>query len=278
MFLEEAREKKEDALALRKQMGDAFVPFVYELTYEQTYSIWGYLSFVSHKYVNLGGVHPTKTMESRTYHTNNNVELSVSELLMEDQLDVSLVKFVTDLFVDKLKEIAPESADIYTYDYVNEYLGYVQFYITHNSMVLYFNQGELAPYALGVISVEIPFDTGLFYVDSRNNYEAEHLIECEYDKEYEWRIFDYSKDKLEVTEKYTDYPPEEIFSEYYPVGLFTANVKGIKKGNADLVLAHVEKGKGLESAIQILLYRFSVDENNMLSLIINDEAWFLINK
>ena len=35
---------------------------------------------------------------------------------MEDQLDVSLVKFVTDLFVDKLKEIAPESADIYTYD------------------------------------------------------------------------------------------------------------------------------------------------------------------
>lgn len=52
------------------------------------------------------------------------MELSVSELLMEDQLDVSLVKFVTDLFVDKLKEIAPESADIYTYDYVNEYLGY----------------------------------------------------------------------------------------------------------------------------------------------------------
>ena len=277
-FLKEAREKKEDALSLRKQMGDAFVPFVYELTYEQTYSIWGYLSFVSHKYVNVGGVHPTKTMESRTYSTSYDVELSVSELLIEDQLDVSLVKFVTNLFVDKLKEIAPESADIYTYDYVNEHLGYVQFYITHNSMVLYFNQGDLAPYALGVISVEIPFDTGLFYIDSRHNYQSEHLIEREYDNGYEWRIFDYSKDKLEIKEQYTDYPPEEIYSEFYPVGLFTANVKGIKKGNADLVLAHVKKGEGLESATQIFLYRFTVDENNMLSLIINDEAWYLTGK
>ena len=277
-FLEEAREKKEDALALRKQMGDAFVPFVYELTYEQTYSIWGYLSFVSHKYVNLGGVHPTKTMESRTYHINNNVELSVSELLMEDQLDVSLVKFVTNLFVDKLKEIAPESADIYTYDYVNEYLGYVQFYITHNSMVLYFNQGELAPYALGVISVEIPFDTGLFYIDSRNNYKAEQLFECEYDNGYEWKVIDYTKDKLEITEKATDYPPEKIYSELYPVGLMQVTVKGIKKGNASLVMAHVEKGKGLETAIQIKKADLYVDENNMLSLITEDDAMYLSSK
>ena len=277
-FIEEARAKKEDALALRKQMGDAFVPFVYELTFEQTYSVWGYLSFTNHKYINVGGAHPTKTMESRTYSTSHDVELSVSELLMEEQLDVSLVKFVTNLFVDKLKEIAPESADIYTYDYVNEYLGYVQFYITHNSMVLYFNQGELAPYALGVISVEIPFDTGLFYIDSRNNYKAEQLFEREYDNGYEWKVIDYTKDKLEIKENSTNYPPEKIYSEYYPVGLMQVTVKGIKKGNADLVLAHVKKGEGLESATQIYLYSFYVDENNMLTLVINDEAWFLINK
>jgi hypothetical protein len=197
---------------------------------------------------------------------------------MEDQLDVSLVKFVTNLFVDKLKEIAPEATDIYTYDYVNENLGYVQFYITHNSMVLYFNQGELAPYALGVISVEIPFDTGLFYIDSRNNYKAEQLFEREYDNGYEWKVIDYTKDKLEITEKATDYPPEKIYSELYPVGLMQVTAKGIKKGNASLVMAHVEKGKGLETAIQIKKADLYVDENNMLSLITEDDAMYLSSK
>ena len=73
-------------------------------------------------------------------------------------LDVSLVEYITNLFVEKFKEIAPESADTYTYDYVKEYLGYVQFYLTKNSLVLYFNQGEIAPFVLGVISVEIPYE------------------------------------------------------------------------------------------------------------------------
>lgn len=277
-FIEEAKSKREDALALQKEMGEAFTPFVYELTFDQTYRIWGYLSFVNHKYINTGGVHPTKTMESRTYCEGYDEELSVSDVFIEESIDGSLVEYTTNLFVEKLKEVAPESADVYTYDYVKEYLGYLQFYLTKNSLVLYFNQGEIAPYALGVISVEIPYNPELLHIDARNNYKAEYEIECEYDDGYEWRIFDYAKDKLEITEESTDYPPEKIYSEYYPVGLFKAGVKGIKKGNADLVLAHVKKGEGLESATQIYLYQFFVDENNMLTLVSNDEAWFLINK
>jgi len=263
---------------LRKQMGDAFVPFVYELTYEQTYSIWGYLSFVSHKYVNLGGAHPSKIMESKTYHTSSETEISVSEVIDEEMLDVSLSDYVTTLFVDKLKEIAPESADTYTYDYVKEYIGYVQFYLTKNSLVLYFNQGDIAPYALGVISVEIPYDPEIFNIDMRHNYEAEHVFEREYEKGYEWRIFDYSKDKLVVAEETTDYSPEEILSEYYPVGLNKFTIKGIKKGDAALISAHVKKGEGIETATQIYISSFYVDENNMLTLVSEEDAMFLSNK
>ena len=277
-FIEEAKAKKDDALALRKEMGEAFTPFVFELTFEQTYSIWGSLSFTNHKYINVGGVHPTKTMESRTYCINAEAEMSISEVLIEEKLGVSLVEYATNLFVDKLKEIAPESAEIYTYDYVNEYLGYVQFYLTKNSLVLYFNQGEIAPYALGVISVEIPYEPELFHTDMRHNYEAEHVFEHEYDKGYEWRVFAYADDKLIVTEENTDYPPEEILSEYYPVGLNKVTVKGIKKGNAALILAHVKKGEGIETATQIYMSSFYVDENNMLTLVTEEEARFLINK
>ena len=277
-FIEEARAKKEDALILREQMGDAFTPFVYELTFEQTYRIWGYLSFTNHKYINAGGVHPTKTMESRTYCTSDKAEMSVSEVLIEERLGASLTEYVTNLFVEKFKEIAPESLDTLTYDYISEYLGYVQFYLTKNSLVLYFNQGEIAPYALGVISVEIPYVPEFFHIDVRHNYEDEYLFEREYDKGYEWKVFNYSEDKLTITEVATDYPTEEIYSEYYPVGLKQVTAKGIKKGNASLILAHVEKGKGLETATQIIKAVFYVDENNKLSLITEEEAMFLVKK
>ena len=274
-FIEEARAKKDDALMLRSEMEEKFIPFVYELTYEQIYSVWGYLSFVNYKYVDIGGAHPSTIMESKTYYINTEVEMSISDVIDERMLDVSLTEFVTNLFVDKLKEIDPQSADTYTYDYVKEYLGYVQFYLTKNSLVLYFNQGELAPYAQGVISVEIPYDPGLFTADMRHNYEEEHIFEHEYYEGYEWKIVDYPEDKLVITEENTDYLPEEIYSEYYPVGLYKANAKGIKKGNAAVILAHVKKGEGIETATQIYLSSFYIDEDNMLTLVTEEDAMFL---
>ena len=104
------------------------------------------------------------------------------------------------------------------------------------------------------------------------------MFEHEYDKGYEWRVFAYADDKLIVTEENTDYPPEEIYSEYYPVGLNKVTVKGIKKGNAALILAHVKKGEGIETATQIYISSFYVDENNMLTLVTEEEAMFLIGK
>ncbi|MBE7019233.1 MAG: DUF3089 domain-containing protein [Ruminococcaceae bacterium] len=277
-FIEEARAKKEDALTLKEQMGEDFKPFVYELTYEQPYRIWGYLSFINHKYVNIGGAHPSKIMDSRTYHVGSDAEMSVSEVIEESMLDASLSDYVTNLFVEKLKEIAPESSDVYTCDYVKEYLGYVQFYLTKNSLVLYFNQGEIAPYALGVISVEIPYAPQLFHTDMRHNYEAEHVFEYEYEKGYEWRVFAYSEDKLMVTEENTDYPPEEVPSEYYPVGLSKVTVKGKDKGNGTLILAHVTKGEGIETATQIYLSNFYIDDDHMLTLVAEEEAMYFIEK
>ena len=277
-FIEEARAKKQDAVDLRKEMGEAFTPFVFELTCEQTYRTAGNLSFINHKYINVGGVHPTKTMESRTYSVNTDEEMSISSVLVEEKLGVSLSEFITTLFVGKFKEISPEAAEIYTFEYVNEYLDHVGFYLTKNSLVLYFNQGEIAPYALGVISVEIPYDPELFYTDMRYNNETEHVFSYEYENGYEWRVIDYSMDKLEIAEENTAYPPEEILSEYYPVGISKISVKGIKKGNAAMLLACVKKGEGLESATKIYLSSFYVDGNNMLTLISEDDAMFLIGK
>ena len=55
-------------------------------------------------------------------------------------------------------------------------------------------------------------------------------------------------------------------------------VKGIKKGNAALILAHVKKGAKVETANQIYISSFYVDENNMLTLVTEDDGMFLMEQ
>ena len=271
-FMEEAREKKEDAKLLREQMGENFTPFVYELTYEIPYNIYGDISIVNHKYINIGGAHPTKVLDSRSFNISLEEEYSVSTVIDEEKLDVSLSDYVINLFVEKFKEIAPDSGETFTYDYVKEWIGYVQFYLTPDSLVLYFNQGEIAPYALGVVSVEIPYDEELFNVDMRNNCIDEYVYELEFDKGYEWVVVSYEETRLEVSEEITEYDPETLLSEYYPVGMKKITVKGKAKGNAGMILAHIEKGKGIDTATRILIPRFYVDEAGKLTLVVEDDG------
>ena len=276
-FIDEATSKKEDARILKKEMGkDAFVPFTYELTFEQTYNI-GELSLTNHKYMYTGGAHPWKVMESRTFCISLEEELSASKVIDEESLGTSLVDFVSNLFVDKLKQIDPLSGDIYTHDYIREYIGYVQFYVTRNSIVFYFNQGEITPYALGVISVEVPYDPQIFLIDMQFNCLDEYVYEREYDKDYEWKVIAYADQKLQVEEQNTDYTPQEILSEYHPAGVHKITVKGIKKGNGGLVVAHVKEGEGIESANQLYISSFYVDENNKVTLVSEDDATYLLD-
>lgn len=60
--------------------------------------------------------------------------------------------------------------------------------------------------------------------------------------------------------------------------MYKAIIKGIKKGNATVILAHVKKGEDIETATQIYLASFYVDKNNKLTLITEEDAMFLINK
>lgn len=271
-FIEEAREKKEDAKLLREQMGENFTPFVYELTYEIPYNIYGDISIVNHKYINIGGAHPTKVLDSRSFNIGLEEEYSVSTVIDEEKLDVSLSDYVINIFVEKFKEIASDSGETFTYDYVKECIGYVQFYLEPSSLVLYFNQGEAAPYALGVVSVEIPYDEELFNVDMRNNCIDEYVYELEFDKGYEWVVVSYEETRLEVSEEITEYDPETLLSEYYPVGMKKITVKGKAKGNAGMILAHIEKGKGIDTATRILIPRFYVDEAGKLTLVVEDDG------
>lgn len=276
-FMEEARAKKEDAKLLRQQMGENFTPFVYELTYEIPYNIYGDISIVNHKYINIGGAHPTKVLDSRSFDMGLEEEHSVSTVIDEEKLGVSLSDYVINLFVKKLEDIAPDFGETFTYDYVKEWIGYIKFYLKPNSLVLYLNQGEAAPYALGVISVEVPYDEELFQVDMSVCCLDEYVYELEFDKGYEWVVASYEEARIEVSEEVVEYDPETLLSEYYPVGMKKITVKGKAKGDAGMLLVHLEEGKGFETATKMLIPRFYVDEACKLTLVVEDDGTYLID-
>ena len=270
-FIAQAKESKADAALMREQMGEAFIPYVFELTYEQTYNIMSQISITNHMYVNMGGAHPTTTMESNTYISSADEALPLSEVIIEEALDVSLSEYVVNLFVEELKEISPETADIFNHDYVLDCIGYLQYYLTKNSVVLYFNSGELAPNALGVISVEIPYSSGVLDVDMKYNSVDEYVYELEYEEGCEWRVIGTLGGNIEVSEETVKYDPETLLSEYYPVGMKKITVKGTAKGRAYILLTLIKVEEGTETYIRSILGNFYVDENNKLTCVHEDD-------
>lgn len=276
-FIEEAKAKKEDAELLRSGMGEDFRPFAFELTFEQTHNALGEISFTNYKYINVGGMHPTTILESRNFCIGLEEERSLSKVIDQAALEVSLTDYVVNLFVEKLGEIDPELKDVYTYEYILEYIGYLQFYITNNSVVLYFNQGEITPYALGIIKVEIPYDPELFYLDMSYSNLDEFVYELEYDSGYEWQVAVYPEENLLISEESKEYDPESRHSESYPAGVQNFTLKGTKKGNVLVIFAHAKSGEDVESATHILLVTLYVDENNKITCISEEDGMYLLN-
>ena len=111
----------------------------------------------------------------------------------------------------------------------------------------------------------------------RTNCLDEYVFELEYDNGYEWQVLAFAEEKVEITEESTEYAPDTILSESYPVGMSEITVKGIKKGNATVILAHLQKGLDVESATNIIIASFYVDENCDVTLVSEDDGMFLLN-
>lgn len=268
-FINRAKDQEADALLLSEQMGkDTFSPLEFELTFETDYNIYGTFSFTNYGYVNLGGAHPTTEMESFTYNVGMNEELPISGIIDEDALgEVSLRDYIYDLFAKKLKEMGVEPDADGEYRILQDELGSVQCRLNKKSAVLYFNPGVIAPYAAGIINVQIPFDATLFGVDMSHNEMEGYTYEAENYTGLEWKVIDYSKDKLTISESYKAYAPEEIINENFPVGMTTISALGKEKGNAYITIAFVENGKGKETAQIVNTAFLYVDENNKITII-----------
>ena len=57
----------------------------------------------------------------------------------------------------------------------------------------------------------------------------------------------------------------------------TITIKGKVKGSDGMILAHIEEGKGLDTATRIIIPRFNVDENGKLTLVTEDDGMFVLD-
>ena len=161
-FLNEAEESKEEAESLYEDIKEDFRPYTRELDFDINMNNKGLMSITTNNYYYNGGAHGSYVMQSRTFDFNNEIELTVEQVINNDEWNIK--ENVHELFKQKLQKEGLGLDEIWG-DILKEEVDNVNFYLKENTLVFYFNAEQIAPYALGVQTVEVPYDDNIFLID-----------------------------------------------------------------------------------------------------------------
>lgn len=147
------------AAAKAAYTGGNWTPYLYHITYSPTRIDENVLSLFGNNVVYNGATHPDRTCVSASYDLQTGDVLTLASIMAKD----ASVSDICQLVLNGLSEMAEG-------DYLYE--GYKQtvsrrfdadpttdedWYLTTTGLCFYFAPYEIAPYASGVISVEIPY-------------------------------------------------------------------------------------------------------------------------
>ena len=147
-------EFKDTAEEMLSFMGENYSPMVFTRSFEVGLNQNNLLSITELDYANTGGAHPNTLRTSRTFNLAENKELTLSEVLGKNATDTD--SFVKEKFDAYVKETIGEYIDYYE-EYSEEMLSAVNFRLTEDALVLYYNPYDILPYAAGVPTVEVPY-------------------------------------------------------------------------------------------------------------------------
>ena len=161
-FLKEAEESKEEAESLYEDIKEVFRPYTRELDFDINMNNKGLMSITTNNYYYNAGAHGSYVMQSRTFDFNNEVELTADKVINNDVWNIK--ENVHELFKQKLQKDGLVLDEIWG-DILKEEVDNVNFYLKENALVFYFNAEQVAPYALGAPTVEVPYDNNIFLID-----------------------------------------------------------------------------------------------------------------
>lgn len=257
----------QDVEAMAEALGEDFRPLVFSLSYEVTLNRNNMLSITTHNYENTNGAHPNTSKESKTFQMLLEKELSLTDILDSDQDDVDAV--VRTSFEKILME-SPFEMDISDVQRnLAEEVHNVNFYLTDNSLVMYFNPYQVGPYAIGAPSSEIKYEgpSGVVKIDlsGADLEQFEFELEGNPTTGYSWEIVETDEEFIAVSKEYiADETEENVVGRG---GKYHFTVNGIKKGSCNLKCAYMRSWEGENSALKSIVYDLYVNEDKTITVI-----------
>ena len=173
-FVQEAESNTEDARLLLEERGSDYYPMEFYLSYEVQTDSGDILSVTNYGFYNLGGAHPNTTRQSRTFDMAKEKELELSDVVNgdEDQRHTMVYDVFVKFFEENYEGFSKETAEL-----IDDEADNVKFYLTDDSLVLYFDVYQVGSYAMQYPTVELSYSPGVFKIDhsgdSTENTEAE---------------------------------------------------------------------------------------------------------
>jgi hypothetical protein len=147
--------------------GEEWFPYFYQIIYSPTRIDEGILSLFGAQSSYSGGLHGSLSCIAANYDLTNGDPLTLGSIM---HMNATKEDFIVRI-IDKLNSVAD---DYYLYDDFEDGVYarlsgdenlYEDFYFTQTGLCFFFSPYEIAPYASGVISIEIPYSElpGLIY-------------------------------------------------------------------------------------------------------------------
>lgn len=203
---ETEKEYAADAKDLINEMGaESYRPMNFCLSFEVNTNRKNWLSITVFDYRNYNGAHPLTTCDSRNYQMLMCKELALTDALGREQEDLNadIIKAFNQWYKDNEVQVN----DVMTSNLEKEAAN-VNWEIHDDSILLYFNQYQIAPYVYGMPAVEVPYNAseGDIAIDlsEANLDKLEFELDGNPTTGYAWKVKEADPTKVEITDEYIE--------------------------------------------------------------------------
>lgn len=141
----------------RREQGIPFAPYEFDRPFTVTYALDCILSLYMDEYQYIGGANGVTTRTSDTWNIQTGERIPLSELFAGDEdYRAELETFIEEEIAVRKAENSAAYFDDYA-ALVERYFNESNFYLTLENLVIYFQEGEIAPHATGIPEFPIPY-------------------------------------------------------------------------------------------------------------------------
>lgn len=265
-FIEDSEnEYSEDAKMFYTEYNDSFYPLELHLTYDVNINRNNWLSLTNCIYANTHGAHPNTERVSRNFNTALCKELSLTDVLKGEEEEI------TNLVIEKFKEYMRNNSYNYSTDtdkIIEDEAKNIHFYISDDSVSLYFDVYQIAPYVFGYPTVELFYNENDEYIDidlSKDEpKEFEFGLKGNPTTGYTWEVFA-DEDYIDVKSEYISDENDGNLSGVG--GTYNFTVTGKKQGKTTAVFKYLRLWEGEKSVIKTVEYTFEISADNGIMVV-----------